>query len=77
LQVFQEKADLGPFEEAKLYGHNATHALAAYVGRMLGITKMAELCDHQGMMPFLRSAFVEESGAALLKKYSGVDPQFT
>ncbi len=38
---------------------------------------MAELCDHQGMMPFLRSAFVEESGAALLKKYSGVDPQFT
>jgi mannitol-1-phosphate 5-dehydrogenase len=29
IEVFQEKKELLPFEEAKLYGHNATHALAA------------------------------------------------
>src|SRR2546428_95641 len=29
LDLFEEKGDLLPFEEAKLYGHNAAHALAA------------------------------------------------
>jgi mannitol-1-phosphate 5-dehydrogenase len=28
-------------------------------------------------MPFLRAAFLEESGAALIKKYAGLDPLFT
>ena len=31
IQVFEEKDDLLPFEEAKLYGHNAVHALLGYL----------------------------------------------
>ena len=41
--VFEEKDHLLPFEEAKLYGHNATHALAAYIGAVRGVTQIAEL----------------------------------
>jgi len=77
LAVFEEKPDLLPFEEAKLYGHNATHAVAAYVGMILGVPRIADLCDVPGMMAFLRAAFIEESGAALIRRHAGVDPLFT
>src|SRR5262245_41940301 len=36
IAVFEEKPDLLPFEEAKLYGHNAVHAAAAYLGALAG-----------------------------------------
>ncbi|MEA3336170.1 MAG: hypothetical protein U9R25_09700 [Chloroflexota bacterium] len=77
IQVFEEKGDLLPFEEAKLYGHNATHALAAYLGAVRGVEAIADLQGVPGVMPFLRSAFLQESGAALIRKYRGVDPLFT
>ena len=77
IEVFVEKADLLPFEEAKLYGHNATHALAAYVGAMLDLEYIAGLRRVPGILPFLRAAFLEESGAALVRKHAGVDPLFT
>lgn len=77
LSVFSEKDDLLPFEEAKLYGHNAVHALAAYLGQAMGLTTIADLRDVPGAMDFLRDALVEESGAALIAKYGGVDPFFT
>lgn len=77
IHVFQEKTDLLPFEEAKLYGHNATHALAAYLGALMGIRFIADLKPVAGMMPFLRAAFVEESGEALIRKNRGVDELFT
>ncbi|MHC4916944.1 MAG: mannitol dehydrogenase family protein, partial [Planctomycetota bacterium] len=77
IAVFEEKADLLPFEEAKLYGHNATHALAACVGSYLGVDRIADLRDVPGFMTFLRAAFIEESGAALVKKHAGVDELFT
>ena len=77
LAMFVEKPDLLPFEEAKLYGHNATHALAAYVGAVQGVAQIADLRGIPGMLPFLRAAFLEESGAALIRKYAGVDPLFT
>ncbi len=75
--TFEEKADLRPFEEAKLYGHNATHALAAYVGAFVGTETIADLKNVPGMTNFLSAAFVEESGAALIKKYAGLDPLFS
>ncbi len=75
--VFVEKENLLPFEEAKLFGHNATHALAAYLGRLLGVAHIAELRNIPGMLPFLRAAFLEESGAALVRKHNGMDPLFT
>ena len=33
IKVFLEKDDLLPYEEAKLYGHNAIHAILAYLRR--------------------------------------------
>jgi mannitol-1-phosphate 5-dehydrogenase len=77
IRAFEEKPDLLPFEEAKLYGHNATHALAAYVGAVRGVQRIADLPGVAGVMPFLRAAFIEESGAALIRKHAGVDPLFT
>lgn len=77
LSVFEEKEDHLPFEEAKLYGHNATHALAGYLAALAGVSQIADLPDVPGALPFLRAAFIEESGAALIRKYAGVDPLFT
>jgi len=77
LTVFEEKHDLLPFEEAKLYGHNATHALAAYVGTMRGVETIADLRKFPEIVNFLRTAFIEESGEALCRKHAGVDFLFT
>jgi mannitol-1-phosphate 5-dehydrogenase len=77
INVFDEKDDLLPFEEAKLYGHNATHALAAYVGAMRGLELIADLSKHPDIFAFLRAAFIQESGEALVRKHAGKDPLFT
>ncbi len=77
ISVLQEKDDLLPFEEAKLYGHNATHALLGYLGALLGAQRVADLKDKPGMLPFARAAFIGESGAALIRKHAGLDPLFT
>ena len=77
IEVFEEKENLLPFEEAKLYGHNATHALAAYVGALAGARRITDLVTVPGALPFLRAAFVQESGEALVRKNAGVDPLFT
>jgi len=77
IRVLEEKDNLLPFEEAKLYGHNATHATLGYLGAMLGVASVADLQDVQGMLPFARKAFIEESGAALIRKHAGLDPLFT
>jgi mannitol-1-phosphate 5-dehydrogenase len=77
ITVFEQKDDLVPFSEAKLYGHNATHAVAAYVGTMLGVRHVSDLADVPGVLEFLRAAFIAESGAALIRKYRGVDPLFS
>lgn len=78
IKVFIEKEDLLPFEEAKLYGHNAIHALLAYLGADKGCTKMAELKHDKEIMKIARDAFLEESGAALIKKYQNLgDSLFT
>ncbi len=77
IRVLQEKDDLLPFEEAKLYGHNATHAVLGYLGAMLGAQRVADLQNVPGMLPFARRAFIEESGAALIRKHAGLDPLFT
>jgi mannitol-1-phosphate 5-dehydrogenase len=75
--VFTEKTSLLPFEEAKLYGHNATHALAAYISAILGLERIADLRQQPDVIAFLRAAFIEESGQALIRKYDGFDPLFT
>jgi mannitol-1-phosphate 5-dehydrogenase len=77
IKVFEEKDDLLPFEEAKLYGHNASHALAAYVGAVRGVERIADLRQHPDVFAFLRAAFIQESGEALVRKHPGKDPLFT
>ena len=73
IEVFIEKEDLPPFEEAKLYGHNAIHALLAYLGSLKGYTKLSKLKDDEDLMQIARDAFVNESGGALIGKYSDFD----
>jgi mannitol-1-phosphate 5-dehydrogenase len=77
ISVFTEKPDLLPFEEAKLYGHNATHALLAYLAQARGLPLILNLQGEADVIPFARAAFLEESGAALCRKYAGSDPLFT
>ncbi|MBN1420583.1 MAG: hypothetical protein JXP34_17550, partial [Planctomycetes bacterium] len=77
IEVFEEKPDLLPFEEAKLYGHNATHALLAYLAKRAGVEMIAEARDVPGLVAFVRAAFLEESGGALIARHGGIDPLFT
>lgn len=75
IEVFAEKHDLMPFEEAKLYGHNAIHALLAYLADLKGYTVMSELSEDKRLMAIARTAFIEESGGALIKKYSHLNDE--
>lgn len=77
ITVFEEKDDLLPFEEAKLFGHNATHALLGYLLRLKGRHFMAEARQDESLMRLAREAFLLESGKALCKKYTGTDFLFT
>ena len=78
IEVFIEKDDLLPFEEAKLFGHNAIHALLGFIGALKGYVRMTELKGDQAVMQIARAAFLEESGAALIKKYAHLgDELFT
>lgn len=71
------KSDLYPFEEAKLYGHNAIHFLLGILGRQHGCEYMSELRGIPALMKKAETAFIAESGAALCKKWAGLDELFT
>ena len=78
IEVFIEKDDLLPFEEAKLYGHNAIHALLGFIGSLKGYAKMTELQSDEALMRVAKEAFLTESGSALIDKYASVgDALFT
>lgn len=77
IEVFIERPDLRPFAEAKLYCHNAGHALAAYLAHQLGYRRIDELRQRPDLLQFVRAAMVEESGVALCARFGGVDPLFT
>lgn len=78
IQVFVEKDDLLPFEEAKLYGHNAIHALIGFLAERRGLTTMAQAAEYDDILATARAAFLDESGAALIKKHGHLnEPLFT
>lgn len=77
IPVFEEKDDLLRFEEAKLYGHNATHALMGYLCAMAGIDNFSNIPEFSGILPFAREAFLQESGKALIMKYHCSDVLFS
>jgi mannitol-1-phosphate 5-dehydrogenase len=70
IEVFIEKEDLLPFEEAKLYGHNAIHALIAYLASLRGCRTIAEAGKDAWIMETARRAFIEESGGALIHRHA-------
>ena len=76
IDVFEEKSDLIPFEEAKLYGHNATHALIGYLAYREDVTFVSEV-RATPLFDLAREAFIHESGKALCARHRGVDPVFT
>jgi mannitol-1-phosphate/altronate dehydrogenase len=78
VEVFIEKDDLLPFEEAKLYGHNAVHSLLGFIGALKGYRSMTEVKGDGAVMQVGRDAFLKECGAALIKKHSHIgDELFT
>lgn len=78
IEVFVEKDDLLPFEEVKLYGHNAIHSLLGFLGALKDYTAMTEVKGDTMLMQIGRDAFLQESGAALIKKYAHLgDELFT
>lgn len=78
IEVFIEKYDLLPFEEAKLFGHNAIHTLLGFIGTVKSVTSMSELKNDDAVMKIARTAFLDECGAALVKKHSQIgDELFT
>jgi len=77
IEVFIEKPDLLPFEEAKLYGHNATHALIGYLASRKGYELMSEVAADEKLASLARTAFLEESGAALIGRHVEIDELFT
>jgi mannitol-1-phosphate 5-dehydrogenase len=77
LGVCDAMSDLTPFAQAKLYGHNAGHALAAYLARCLGFSWMPQLRDRPDVLAFVEGAMREESGVPLIRRHAGVDPLFS
>ncbi|MBN2302328.1 MAG: hypothetical protein JXN60_07435 [Lentisphaerae bacterium] len=77
IETFVEKDDLLPFEEAKLYGHNATHALIGYLAHRKGYIFMSEASGDSELVEFAREAFLKESGRGLIARHKGVDILFT
>jgi len=78
IEVFVEKDDLLPFEEAKLFGHNAIHAMIGYLADLKGLTVMSQASGDAWIMDRAKRAFIEESGGALIRKHRALnDPLFT
>jgi len=77
IEVFIEKDNLLPFEEAKLYGHNAVHALIGYLAHKKNYKLMSEVAQDKELINMAREAFLQESGTALIKKNGGIDLLFT
>ena len=70
------KTDLSPFEEAKLYGHNTAHFLLAFLAAERGCRYMDDVNAHPDLPDQTRQVLIEECGAALCRKHSGVDDFF-
>ncbi len=70
------KPDLVPFEEAKLYGHNATHMVMAVLARQKGCRYMSESVKYPEIVDTTLQALLQECGPALCKKFAGKDEYF-
>ena len=76
IQGLYPKKDIYPFEEAKLYGHNASHFLLGIFAARLGCRYMSDVNAFPETVALARRALQEECGPALCRKFAGVDPYF-
>ena len=78
IAAFEEKPELLPFEEAKLYGHNAAHTMLGFLAAFCGAGLLSEMRGRPEWLALVRKAFLEESGTALIACYGHLgDPLFT
>ncbi len=78
ITAFVEKEHLEPFEDAKLYGHNATHALLAYLADLKGYETIAQAGSDPELLAVAREAFEQECGLAMIRHHGATgDPLFT
>ncbi len=78
ISAFVEKEDLLPFEEAKLYGHNAAHTMMGFLGAACGLPLLSDLRGKAELMALVRQAFLCEAGEALIARHGPLgDPLFT
>ncbi len=70
------KKDIYPFEEAKLYGHNASHFALGMMAKARKCTYMSEVAAFPEAMQEVKDLLINECGAALCKKFAGVDDYF-
>ncbi|MEI7946353.1 MAG: PfkB family carbohydrate kinase [bacterium] len=73
IKAFEEKDNLLPFEEAKLFGHNAAHTMLGFLGSARGAHSLAELREDKELLTLVRKAFLEEAGAALISRYEHLE----
>jgi mannitol-1-phosphate 5-dehydrogenase len=71
------KRNLLPFEEAKLYGHNAVHLLLGLNAARKSLKLMSELAEYPEIISKGRRAFIDETGKALLLKWQKQKDFFT
>ena len=72
-----EHTDLEPLALAKLHGHNAAHAAIAYAGQMLGIKFIHDVLQVPAVVNLVRSALMQETGAALVAKNHEMQGMFS
>jgi len=78
ITAFEGKEDLLPFEEAKLYGHNAAHTMLGFLGQACGLSLLSDLRYKPDLMALVRKAFLCEAGEALIARHGKLgDPLFT
>ena len=78
ITAFEEKEDLLPFEEAKLYGHNAAHTMLGFLGQASGMHLLSDLRGRPETLALVRKAFLCEAGEALIARHGKLgDPLFT
>ena len=70
------KKDIYPFEEAKLYGHNASHFLLGVLAARMGCKFMSDAVRFPEIVALTKRALLEECSPALCAKFKGVDPYF-
>lgn len=78
IAAFEGKEDLLPFEEAKLYGHNAAHTMLGFLGKTHELLLLSDLRSKPALIALVRKAFLCEAGEALIARHGKLgDPLFT